>query len=511
MSRAAALALLAAHSLLAQSPIPGPPTEMEAVKQLRSQFQIQVLAQSQTLTEQYERALARLELELAEAGDYEQALQVKQRRDQIQTLYRDSDSAALAAGLAIPLPAAQFRGSGVALQDDGALAGWRSSSHFAEWTSVKITPGEYFLEFDYLMLPVPQANPSAAGNAEPKALLEFYGVSLLAGAAENRLGFELQLARNSATYTSFRAGPLRYTRPPGTLRLAASRSYPGNIIRIKNLRLVPAPAPVQTTATANGQPAATAPATPPAAGIPELREALAAELVNAFKPIHENHIARLQDLAARQPGWQPYIDAELRAHQRRLSIVDKKTGPSASLPLPKPIATLGGIAGFQDMEEVTFVPHPDNTGDRFRVRHQDQEFFIRLLWLRCAPPTPAGAEVDPGPFSRHFGIPAEDAALFGRAASEFTAGYLEAKTFRLLARNTTDPDDTLPALVFLDDIGLYHHILIDQGLAAVTGRPGSGGTLERAFLRSLLDREAEARRRDPRPGAWALSATPTAP
>jgi len=36
---------------------------------------------------------------------------------------------------------------------------------------------------------------------------------------------------------------------------------------------------------------------------------------------------------------------------------------------------------------------------------------------------------------------------------------------------------------------------------------GSGGTLERALQHSISDRENEARSRNPRPGAWALSPT----
>ncbi len=501
----AAALLLAGVPLPAQ--VPGPPTEIEAFQQLRSQFHAQALLQSQTLTEQYERALARLETEVAEAGDYEQAMEIQKRREQLLALYA-GNGGAVTGQPAIPLSAAEARVTGLNVTDENALTGWRSASHSAEWSNVKITPGEYFLEFEYLVLEAPQLS-AAAPAAEPRVTMEFFEVSLLAGAEDNRRGFELALARNAAAAPApMRVGPVRYTRSPVTLRLRPERSYPGNLVRIQNLRLVPVPAPPPIST--NGIPATTTgspPPVPPPAGIPALRERLAAALADAYQPIIASQIARLQGLAAQKPDWRPHIDAEVRNLQRRLDKPDKKDG----LSLPKPIATLGGISGFQEWEDVLLLPHPENTGDRFRVRHQDQEVIVRLLWLRCAPPVSADEPATESLFSRHFDISAEDAALFGRAAREFTSGYLDGKPLRLLVRATPDADGTVPALVFLDDIGLYHHVLIDQGLAAVTGKTGTGGTLERALLRSLLEREAEARRRDPRPGAWALSPPPPTP
>ncbi len=501
----AALWLLCPAALLAQTS--GPPTDMEAFKALRSSFQIQALAQSQKLTEQYERALARQETELAEAGDYEQALEIQKRRSQLQALYAGGSSA-LSELPALPLEAAQAKLLGVAAQADSTLVGWRSSSHYAEWSSVKLHPGDYYLEFDYLMLEAPQVGASGTLTAEPRATLEFFEVSLLAG-EENRRSFDLQMARNStASTTPMRVGPIRYTRSPVTLRLGTTRSYPGNIIRLQNLRLIPVPIPSMTAAKADATSA-----TPPLVSISDLRATLASELTAAYQPLIENQITRLNDLASHRPEWKPHLNSELRALQRRLASTENtpKNGKSESLPLPRPIATLGGISGFNDLESVTYLPHAENTGDRFHVRHQDQDLVIRLLWLRCAPPLDPDKPGGPSVFSRHFDIPPDDAALFGRAAREFTSGYLEGKTFRVLARSNADADGTVPALIFLDDIGLYHPVLIDQGLAAVVGKADGGGTLERAFLRSLFEREAEARQRDPRPGAWAMSPLPPKP
>lgn len=496
-------------SLQAQA-APEPTSELDSLKTLRDSFYQQIKVQSQKLNEQYERALARIESELAEAGDYDQAIQVKKRRDQLQQL---QDATALTTSLALPLSPDSAKSVGISADTDGVLSGWRLASHYAEWTLPKLAPGDYFLELDAVMtaLPPPAADTSLGikpkvEEPEETALLEVFEVSLLAGAADNRRSFELKLSSNgNAEFNPQRIGPMRFARSPITLRLSAARSYPANFIRITNLRLIPAAA---IPATPSALPTVTTMTTDTAA-IPGIRKALATALQEAYAPLDAAYLDKLKALAAQYPDWKSQLETERLALEKRSSARPKQA-ESGSLLLPKPMATLGGISGFQDLENVTFVEHPDNAGDRFRVSHDGQEFSIRLLWLHCERPT-AQAATQPrsSPFSQHFGLSPEDAALFGRAALQFTSGYLTGKTFRLLARNNPDPDGTFPALIFLPDIGLFHNLLIDQGLAAVTDKSSGGSTLERALHRSIEDREQEARNRTPRPGAWALSPDPS--
>jgi hypothetical protein len=490
-------------ALLAQTPSPTSP-EMAAFESLRSQFQRQVLSQSQTLSEQYERALARLELERAQSGDYEEAAQIKERRDQIQALFQ-AGGISLLDPLAIPLSAAAVKGNGIVTNADGSIAGWRSSSHFAEWANVKIVPGDHYLELEYLMLDAPIVTNSGVIRAEPTALFEFFEVSLLAGASENRRSFEINLGRDSTAYTPLRIGPINFTRSPLTLRLVASRSYPGNVMRMKNLRLVPATA--QTKGNDAGPP--TPVPSDPSKALAALRTEFANALATAYQPINSDYSTQLQNLLRAQPQWKTWIEAEQRLIARQSN---GKTPKPSAVGLPRPLASLGSIAGSQDWPEARFVPHDQNTGDRFLVQAEDQTFTIRLQWIRCAPPSPTDQPTAAAEFSKHFSIASEDSALFGRAAKEFTSGYLEGKTFRLLTRTTADSDGSYPALLFLPDVGIYQNVLIDQGLAAVIGKSSStNGTLERALLRSLIEREQDAKNRDLRPGAWALSRSPSAP
>jgi hypothetical protein len=492
-----AIISLEASSLHAQTP-PTSADELQALANLKTLFATQINSQSQKLTDQYERALARMESEVADAGDYEQALQIKKRRDQLQQILASNNSSSTTP--ALPLTPLAAKGTGITASSDGSLTGWRTASHYAEWTLTKLAPGDYFLELDALMTAIPTSVNDPLEEPAETALFEIYEVSLLAGAADNRRSFELNLSKGSPLeFKPQRIGPMRFARSPITLRLAASKSYASNQVHFKNIRLVPAPTSVPQTATNI--------VIPPTSNIDSVRSSLASALELAYKPINDQYASQLQELEQRFPDWQSLLDNEKRGIEKRRSSTSKSNDTN-SLHLPKPLASLGGISGFQDLENVTFVNHPENTGDRFRVSQDGKEFFIRLLWLKCASPfsDPESSTAN-NPFNQHFGLTNEDAALFGRAALQFTSGYLSGRTFRLLARNTPDSDGTLPALLFLPDIGLFHNLLIDQGLAAFVGKVGTGGTLERALQYSISDRENEARSRNPRPGAWALSPT----
>jgi hypothetical protein len=491
-----AILSLETSSLHAQTPSTSA-EELQALANLKALFATQINSQSQKLTDQYERALARMESEVADAGDYEQALQIKKRRDQLQQILASNTSSTTPA---LPLTPLAAKGTGITASSDGSLTGWRIASHYAEWTLTKLAPGDYFLELDALMTAIPTNVNDPSEEPAETALFEIYEVSLLAGAADNRRSFELSLTKGSPLeFKPQRIGPMRFARSPITLRLAASKSYAFNQVQFKNIRLVPAPTSVPQTVTNV--------IIPPTSNVDSVRSSLAFALELAYKPINDQYADQLQELEQRFPDWQALLDNEKRGIEKRRSPTSKSKDTNA-LHLPKPLASLGGISGFQDLENVTFVNHPENTGDRFRVSQDGREFFIHLLWLKCASPSsdPASSAANT-PFNQHFGLTNEDAALFGRAALQFTSGYLSGRTFRLLARNTPDSDGTLPALLFLPDIGLFHNLLIDQGLAAFVGKTGSGGTLERALQHSISDRENEARSRNPRPGAWALSPT----
>lgn len=453
----------------------------------------QVLSDSQVLTEQYERALARLESELATTGDYEEARLVQLRREELRTVYAGAASLASAA---VVLPLERARLAGTVEVRSGALTNWRTSGSLAEWTALKISPGTYHLELEASLSDLPQAaSGPMPGRSQPqeKATFTFYEVSLLPGAQENRRSFEIFSSDQAEVFSPVRIGPLVFTRDSVTLRLIPAAGYPANGIFLRNLRLVPVTDEVVQTA----------PSLPEADPLQAARLRLKQELAVAQKPVLEAYHAVLNDLAAsalKSPETQELLDAEAK----RLSLIELASSKDPEVLVSRIAGQFGGMAGFEDISNARLVSSEVLSGDHFTVEHEGRKIPVRLMWLRCAPVSEKDASRRD--FAKHFRLENEDTSSLAQAAREFTLGYLEGKPLRLLLRSGKDKEGFQAALVFLPEVGLYQNVLVDQGLAAVEP-PQKGarpGLMERGLLGSLVEREAAAKRL--KNGAWALAA-----
>lgn len=467
-------------------------TEPTTLTTTRAAFLRQVMADSQLLTEQYGRALAKAEAEVAITGDYEEARAIRQRLEQLKALYSGT-----ASSLATPLSLAQARLSGSAQAAGETLSGWRSNGSGAEWLNFRLVPGSYHLEFEANMSDAPVAGSIYASSKfqpQQSATFEFNEVTLLGNASENRRTFEIARSTDETTFTTIRVGPLNFTRTPITLRFAASAGYPANTIRIRNLRLVPV--------TEEG----TAPVVPaPANSTATLQQSVAtlnAALDAAKKTADSAYLDGLQRLATTKPDLKKQIEAESRRVQKS---GEQKSGIAGIHSTTTYGGTLGGV---EDIADARLADGEPLAGDRFQIVHEGRLLPVRLLWVSCA----SADEVAPDAktFAKYFGIEDEDVVGIGRYAREFTAGYLRDKPLRLLVRPDPDKDGTLAALVFLPDVGLYQNVLVDHGLAAIAPPPRESrrNATEKALLTTLDARENAAKRRKPAPGAWALAAEP---
>lgn len=472
-------------------PAAGPSTSAEplALATTRAAFLRQVMTESQLLTEQYERALAKAEAEVAAAGDYEEARAISQRRQQLRALY-----AGTASSLSTALPLGQARLMGASQAAGEMLTGWRSSGSGAEWQNFRLVPGSYHLEFEANMSDAPVAGSIYASSKfqpQQSAAFQFGEMTLLGASAENRLNFEIARSPDEATFTPVRVGPLNLARTPLTLSLTCAAGYPANIIRVRNLRLVPVTEEAATSAAApsNGSTILQQTAT-------TLKTALEAARVATISA----YSADLQKLATAKPALKDQVKAETRRLQR---LADQKSGPTGI----RSIATAAGsLDGFEDISDAFLSDEEPLSGERFKVVAEGQTLNVRLLWVNCAPPEEGADRLKS--FSRYFRVTEEDAVAMGTRARDFTSGYLRGKPLRLLVRPDRDKDGTVAALVFLPDVGLYQNVLVDKGLAAIMPPPRDSkrNATEKALIATLQARENAAKNRSPSPGAWGLSA-----
>ncbi len=446
------------------------------------------MLESQLLTEQYERALAKAESEVAAAGDYEEARAISLRRQQLRALY-----AGTASSLSTPLPLVQARLMGASQAAGEMLTGWRSAGSGAEWQNFRLVPGSYHLEFEANMSDAPVAGSIYASSKfqpQQSAAFQFSEMTLLGASSENRANFEISRSPDETTFTPMRVGPLKLARTPLTLGLTCSAGYPANIIRFRNLRLVPVTetAPPPATAPTNGS--ATLQQT--AATLKTALEAAKTSTISAYE-------AELQKLASSKPALKDQVQAETRRLQR---LADQKTGPTGI----RAIATAAGsLDGFEDISEAFLADEEPLSGERFQVTAEGRTLNVRLLWVNCAPPENGDKRIDS--YARYFKVTEEDAVAMGERARDFTSGYLRGKPLRLLVRPDRDKDGTVAALVFLPDVGLYQNVLVDKGLAAIVPPPRDAkrNATEKALIATLHMRENAARNRQPPPGAWGLS------
>ncbi|WP_395739780.1 thermonuclease family protein [Prosthecobacter sp.] len=485
------LMLQTCAGLQAQTPVQEP----AALTTTRTTFLRQVMSESQLITQQYERALAKVEADVAAAGDYEEARAIRMRREQLQALYAGTVSS-----LATSLPLTQARMMGSAQAAGETLSNWRSNGSGAEWANFRLMPGSYYLEFDANMSDAPVAGSIyASSKFQPQqtAHFEFDEVTLLGAAQENHRTFEITRSTDETTFTTVRVGPLTFTRNPVTLRFAATSGYPANIIRIRNLRLVP----VTETATTNSTTAGSATSAPTnsTTAMQQASAALKEAIDAARKAAAEKYLDELKDLAVTKASLQKQVDAEIRRIER---LGEQKTGPTGVRTIT---STSDGFSGFEDISDARLAEEEPISGDRFNVVHDGRTMLVRLLWVDCAPLESDDPHVKK--FARHFNIEDEDVLAVGRAAREFTASYLRDKPLRLLIRPDRDKDGTMAALLFVPNVGLYQNVLVNHGLAAVVppARDKQHNAMERAFISILSALETTARNRRPAPGAWALS------
>jgi endonuclease YncB( thermonuclease family) len=156
---------------------------------------------------------------------------------------------------------------------------------------------------------------------------------------------------------------------------------------------------------------------------------------------------------------------------------------------------------------VTLDDSQSISGDSFYVKHGDNRYQLRLLFVDA----PSG-RLDLSDLSdrekakteaTYFGISPESAIRVGKMAESLTGKFLANKEFSAYVSQEEDESGRRMAMVSIGDKFLSQ-LLVENGLARIYGKQASipQGLSASAFLATL--KEAEAKARVSRKGAWGL-------
>lgn len=493
----AGFARLSAQVIATEAPAP------EEMVQLRRQFESRALSNARLLSEQYANALASIIKESAAEGDYDQALAAQRRREQLINLYSQSlDDTALTN--VILLKPADARINGAVGYDRGlnALAGWKTVGSIASWDVTRLTPGKYDVTLTYAVADIGEpgrTNPFAVPpDLSTGGEFEFYEDSSLPGADQNRRTAQVTTTAGWTNWTTLTLPPLVLTRTSARLALRITKARgTGGVMNLKGIRLSPATAagiPPKDTADDSS---------PPADEFTTLQQAHVEHLRQVITPVVNSYAGTLKDLAARAAG-DPEAAGDYNAEAQRVEhlLEDPRSFLAGSA---KRVRPAGGGEGFRETRGVTYVPNEQNSGDCFKVKQGDEEFFVRLLWVACPPVNSKDTKLFKR-FADYFGISVEDARSIGQQARDFTGHYLSGKTLALLTRGMKDDGGNLLVVLHPEGVGDFAGVLVDNGLAMIqppTGRKGPARLHEEAVLQDLQARENAAKVRRIPPGGWA--------
>jgi hypothetical protein len=481
---------------------------VDELVQLRRQFEIQALTKAKLLSEQFANALANIAREAGAEGDYDQALAAQRRREQLVRLYTSSlDETALTNVVLLKPGDAHVNGAVNYDRNLNALVSWKTAGSIATWDVSRLVPGSYDVTLTYAAADLGEpgrVNPSgSATDLSTGGDFEFFEDSSLAGADLNRRTGTVASTGGWANWQTLTLPPIQLTRPSARLALRITKARgTGGVMNLKGIRLSPPSATAVTTDPSNNTP--NADVVVPVDEFTTMQLAYVDRLKKAITPVVNAYAETMQALAAKRAGDDPALAGDLTAEALRAAQLleapqDISSGPAKG-PRQSPNAD-----GFRELRNVTYVASPDNTGDRFKVRQGEEEFFVRLLWVSCPPVNPK-EEKQLMEHAGYFGISIEDALAVGQRAQEFTARFLAGKPLALLTRGQKDAEDSLLVGVRPGKVGDFAGVLVDNGLAMIrpaAAKKGPAREHEESILRNLAEREKTAKTRAIPPGAWA--------
>ncbi len=153
---------------------------------------------------------------------------------------------------------------------------------------------------------------------------------------------------------------------------------------------------------------------------------------------------------------------------------------------------------WQVLEGCRLVTASINTGDSFKVQHQDQTFIVRLYFVDC-PATNAAFVSQINDQARYYSIPEVDVMRAGKESATFTKKFLRGE-FTVITQWSDARESEQPCFFALvrKNGQLLCTELIRNGFARIYGMPTNGscpdGVSPRVYLSQLKQHERAAQR-----------------
>ncbi|CAA6689957.1 MULTISPECIES: helix-hairpin-helix domain-containing protein [unclassified Lentimonas] len=163
---------------------------------------------------------------------------------------------------------------------------------------------------------------------------------------------------------------------------------------------------------------------------------------------------------------------------------------------------------WEVLEDCRLVSDPNNDGDSFKVKHEDQTFIIRLYFVDCLETNEAYMDRVRDQ-ARYFSIPTPDVIKAGQLAKAYTHKFLrgEFTVITQWADARGSKQKRFFGLVRSKSGEMLSEALVRNGLARIYGMPTKGrwpdGVMPRTHLSKLKQHERNAQRT--RTGIWSDS------
>lgn len=486
------------------------PSELQA---LRGEYLAKVASANRSLTEQYLSALQRHERELGLSGNYEEAIEAAGRIERIRQELAVLDPGSRSAqGEGITLRARDARlSNGVTFdQSNDFLANWRNPGASATWSILRMEPGHYDVRLTYSVGRSETWFDRGRFGDFPQVRrfggsFIFKEVNTLRPSEEVPVEFELNSTGGWETFNTVTIDRVEFTRNSANVRIEIVNPRSGQVAHIRGVELVP---------VAGSDNAGTLPDGSMAEAEADAGNAEPRELVQ----LRDSHRQRIELAAVSQIGAYNNLLSQLEQQQRAAgrdgdaaAVRNEARQPLRRVGLPPvPGTTAHGAAprllpgGFEALDGVRFVAHPENRVDRFHIEHEGAVYKVRLYFVTGPVQSPSVPDENLD-VAGYFGIKPEAAAQLAEEGVRFLTHCLDHHDFALVTQWVPDEDGYYYVRVVLPGFGSLERTLVSRGFVMIAGRIIDSPMMPGQDYAGAVLREAERAARENRRGGWGMN------